>query len=129
MVINKLLLLRVNFQLYAVDLLNSKYPNRKSGLNGKYISEGIYRFVSSYYSSYHTVNGMIGFIVEPIDIHQNITCINKLIATHFTNANIIIPLTKRQLKANLDFTYFSTHSVGNSPITLYHLMLDFSNNF
>lgn len=67
--------------------LDSKTTPGSSGLNGEYIAEGICRFVSEKYSCYYKVNGMIAFVVEPIDLHDNVTSINTLLSTHYHQAN------------------------------------------
>ena len=63
-----------------------------SGLNGEYIKEGMMRFVTKHYSSYYGVNGIIGFVVEQMNISDNIKTINNLLITKFKNAN-----TKKEL--------------------------------
>lgn len=44
-----------------LDAINTK---GKTGLNAKYIQNGIYRFTSNNYSTYNKTNGMIGFLVQ-----------------------------------------------------------------
>jgi hypothetical protein len=108
--------------------LDSTNANGSTGLNAKYIENGIYRFASKYYSIHHKVNGMIGFIVHPIDISQNVTSINSLLKTTFTNAGTIQELKYREIVSGYDFSYCSTHSVDENIIVIYHLMLDCSKN-
>ena len=108
--------------------INGINQNGKTGLNGKYISEGICRFVYKKYSSYYKTNGMIGFIVESIDIHKNVTFINTLLNTSFTQANTTQELNNRSIVASFDFSYYSTHSINAEEIFIYHLMFDFAKN-
>ena len=99
-----------------------------SGLNAEYITNGIERYISKKYSSYYRVNGMIGFIVEKMDIHQNTEKINTLL-----KANKVICTTKKITKSNFingfEFHYHSEHiDKDNNKFGLYHLMFDFSEN-
>jgi len=50
--------------------LNNKNLRGKAGLNAKYVKDGIERFVTRLYSSYCSVNGMIGFVVEAMNIRN-----------------------------------------------------------
>jgi hypothetical protein len=108
--------------------LDATNQNGTTGLNGEYISEGICRFVSSKYSSYHKTNGMIGFIIQSMDIQGNVDCINGLLANQNFKANTNLNLHPRKIKDDFEYSYCSTHSMGTKEIILYHLMLDFSDN-
>ena len=109
--------------------LENKNLNGITGLNAKYIEDGIYRFVSKQYSTYHKVNAMIGFVVESIDIHSNINNINALLKNNFTKCNTTKNIRKESFIQNFEFHYSSEHNdIDNVSFTLYHLMLDFSNN-
>lgn len=63
--------------------LDAKRQTGTSGLNAEYISEGICRFVSEKYSSYYKVNGMIGFVIEPMDLQDNVASINTLLLSQY----------------------------------------------
>lgn len=107
--------------------LNNKARRGTSGLNAEYISEGIYRFTSNYYKSQYGVNALIGFIVEPMDIHQNTSDINLLMQKHFPEANTKIVLTQEYFIPNFEYHYGSIHQKeGFNELRLYHLMFDFS---
>lgn len=109
--------------------LDNQKPTRTSGLNGKYINEGIMRFVTEYYLSYYGINGMIGFIVEQMNIADNIKSINKLLNSTFANANTREKLTPVDFIKDFKHLYYSTHeNVKRKEIKLYHLMFDFSRN-
>lgn len=108
--------------------LNAKNINGKTGLNGEYISEGICRFISTKYSCYYKTNGLIGFVVESIDIEKNIASINILMSNSFTQASMVNPLSKRSILGEFNYSYFSTHNCDKNEIGIYHLMLDFSKN-
>ena len=107
--------------------LNSKNQTGKSGLNSEYISEGICRFVNNKYSSYYKTSGMIGFVVESIDIDKNVTSLNTLLDTSFTHSNTINQLTKKSIVSDFPFSYYSTHTSNKDELLIYHLMLDFAN--
>lgn len=108
--------------------LDGTNPNGLTGLNARYIENGVYRFTSKTYSAYYKTNGMIGFIVQPINISQNIASINQLLKTTFTQANTTKELEPRNLISDFDHSYCSTHNIDGNDIVLYHLMLDYSNN-
>lgn len=108
--------------------LNSKNQSGKTGLNGEYIAEGICRFVAQKYSCYHKTNGMLGFVVENIDIDKNTLLLNGLLKSHFPEANTNKDLIKRVVVEGFEFSFFSIHSCNSDDITLYHLMFNFSKN-
>ncbi len=108
--------------------LDNVYTTGTSGLNAKYISNGIERFTSKKYSSYYRVNSMIGFIVEKMDIHKNIENINTLIESNTTICTTT-KITKSTFIENFDFQYYSEHKdKDNQKLRIYHLMFDFSKN-
>jgi hypothetical protein len=93
-----------------IDDTNAHYKN---SLNNKYINEGINRFIDEKYSTHHKVNGMIGFIVNKMDISSNCNHFSS-----FVNYKFIKDFT---------YSYRSNHiTKSNKEIVLYHLMLDFS---
>lgn len=109
--------------------LNNQHRKIKGGLNDSYIKEGILRFVQKKYSSYHRINGMIGFVVEDLDINENVKDINYLIANNYPESNTIVLISPITLIENFDFQYHSEHKDSDSKnFMLYHLMLDFSKN-
>jgi len=68
-------------------LLDNKNRDGKDGLNGKYVQNGIHRFLTEHYyleNSFKT-NSMIAFIVVDIGIEDNIESINKLSRKFFKN--------------------------------------------
>lgn len=108
--------------------LDSNNTSGQTGLNAEYIKNGISRFVSNYYSSHYRTNGMIGFIISPLDINENVSSINLLLKTLFTQINTKQELRFREIMKDFNFSYFSIHSLKSKDIVLYHLMLDFSKN-
>ena len=97
-----------------------------TGLNAKYISDGINRFVTKKYSSFYRVNGMIGFIVEKMNIHQNTGKINSLLKKN-KSINTTKEITKGNFITNFEYQYHSEHiDKDNDRFGIYHLMLDFS---
>jgi hypothetical protein len=97
-----------------------------SGLNAKYIENAVCRFVSKTYSAYYRTNGMIGFMVQALDSHENVKLINKLLQDSFKQANTTSELYSHALTNGFRYCYCSNHTHDEGEITLYHLMLDVS---
>lgn len=108
--------------------LDTTNPKGSTGLNAKYIENGICRFASKTYSTHYKTNGMIGFVVESLNISENVVSINNLLKTTFTNANTTQELKYRKLITDFEFSYCSTHSIEENTVLLYHLMFNFSKN-
>lgn len=108
--------------------LDATNLNGTTGLNAKYIKDGMYRFASTTYSTHYKTNGMIGFVVESMDINANITSINNLIATNFSEANTTEELQYREIAKGFAFSYCSQHNLEEDSMMLYHLMFNFSKN-
>ena len=109
--------------------LNNKNRNGTTGLNAEYIKNGILRFVGKKYTAYYRVNGMIGFVVEQIDIGRNIENINTLLKNNFKEANTKKKLMFADFINNFKHSYSSVHeNIEGKEIKLYHLMFDFSKN-
>lgn len=105
--------------------LDASNATGATGLNAKYIQNGISRFVSKTYSTHYKTNGMIGFVVQTMDINKNITAINGLLKG---TANTTRELFNRSIVSDFDYSYCSTHSLDGDEILIYHLMFDFSKN-
>ncbi|HEY4323253.1 MAG TPA: hypothetical protein VGN20_04685 [Mucilaginibacter sp.] len=99
-----------------------------TGLNAKYIENGICRFTSKTYSTYYKTNGMMGFVTQSIDIHQNVVFINQLLKNSFSQANTNRELMQRNIVHDFDYAYSSTHDTVDGEILIYHLMFDFTGN-
>lgn len=107
--------------------LNNKNTSGKTGLNGEYIKNGIHRFTSNYYSSFYYVNGMVGFVVEKMDIDQNVDKINNLLFKDFAQVVTIKKITRENFIDNFNFHYSSMHKdIEQDELKIYHLMLDCS---
>lgn len=106
--------------------LDNKARRGTSGLNAKYIEDGIQRFTSGFYSSFYKTNAMMGFVVESMDIHENIDDINYLLENNFRHISLISLITKENFIKNYEFHYSSRHQTEKGFIKLYHLMFDFS---
>lgn len=114
--------------------LNNQNTTGTTGLNAEYVKNGICRFVADYYSSYFGVNGMIGLVVDNLDIDNNITCINSFLNDDLTNdrgenvkAMPIIEFKSIEISEDFKHSYISTHRRGEqNELILYHLMLNFS---
>jgi hypothetical protein len=105
--------------------LNNKARRGTSGLNSEYIRNGICRFTSNYYTSKYGVNALIGFVVEPMDIHQNVDDINFLLQNHFPEANTTSGFSRKQFIPDFEYHYHSEHLCDNKrEILLYHLMFN-----
>lgn len=118
-------------------LLDNANTRGLTGLNAKYIANGICRFSSGYYhTSDENVNGMFGFVVAPMDINGNIANINYLLtrelrnsANEIANPNTISNLSKTSFIPDFEYQYKSEHKViPERIISIYHLMFDFSKN-
>ena len=108
--------------------IDNKNLNGKTGLNAKYIEEGIMRFVKTKYSAYYGLNGMIGFVVEKMSIAKNIENINILLRDNFLEANTKKEIIKTNFIKDFEYQYSSVHKTINKKLLkLYHLMFDFYN--
>lgn len=121
---------RSAYYIIECKRLDNQNVNGTTGLNAEYIKNGIKRFVSGQYSTNKDLNGLIGFIVEALDIQQNIENINKLLQARFIDVDTRIKLTSTSFIQHFDHSYFSIHKreKDKKDIKLYHLMFDFSNN-
>ena len=108
--------------------LDNKNINGKDGLNGKYIINGIQRFLTEHYylENNFNINAMLGFIVEKIDISSNISALNELSNKMFKNLVEI----KQPIILEQEYIYHSSYQTGKpeKDFFIYHLMMDFSNN-
>ena len=84
----------------AYYLFECKRLDGSTGLNKKYIQEGILRFILGKYSAYYGLNGMLGFEVKKIDTSGNIDKINRLVISEFKETNIIKGLTGIHINGN-----------------------------
>lgn len=109
--------------------LNNKNLTGITGLNAEYIKNGVLRFVERKYSAYYQVNGMIGFVIEHMDIVKNIKNINLLLKNNFKHANTKKKLILVDFIKDFKHSYSSAHEdIKGKEIKLYHLMFDFSKN-
>jgi hypothetical protein len=70
-------------------LLDNKNPDGVEGLNAKYVTNGIQRFLTEHYfidNNYNT-NAMVGFITKTVNITDNINNINTLVSKKFKKFN------------------------------------------
>lgn len=117
--------------------LDSKNLYGTSGLNAEYVKNGICRFVSGYYSTYYGCNAMFGFVVEHVDMENDIVNnINSMLNVTMTNdhdvdvnASVIQQMCNQDFANSYPYSYLSTHThISGKELVLYHLMFDFSNN-
>jgi hypothetical protein len=108
--------------------LDGKGDLGKDNLNGKYINNGVMRFISEQYPSYFRLNGMVGFCVEPFDIQEN--TLNKLNQhlNKWCSDVTIAPIVQEIFIEDFEHTFTSVHRTTSSQkdFKLYHLMLDTS---
>jgi hypothetical protein len=114
----------------AYYIIECKRLDGKSGLNREYVSEGISRFLfpihNPQYPSYYSRNIMLGYVVNAINIAENILKIDCI------QRKILVGITI----GKMDFVYddgegFSHHKCtyqdfGTPAIELAHLFYDFS---
>lgn len=106
--------------------LDNKASRGVSGLNYKYIDNGIQRFTTGFYSSFYKLNAMVGFVVDSLDIHSNVEDINYLLETNFKQISTTDFLQKESFINNFEFHYSSIHlTKDEQDLKLYHLMFDF----
>ena len=126
----------INFKK-QYELKNLSNLTGTRGLNAEYIKNGICRFVSTYYSTYYDCNAMFGFLVEKVDVQNDIVDkINNIINKDYinaqkkkVNARATTKLHYRNFANGYNHSYISTHTRNDGKnVTLYHLMFDFSNN-
>ena len=99
--------------------LDGNILSGKSGLNAKYVKEGINRYKQGKYTSYNGVNGMFGFIVANIDIDENVKYINAFLRKKER-------LSKVCIDDYFDESFMSAHGTKDRrKLVLYHLMFDF----
>lgn len=109
--------------------LNSINTTGLSGLNAMYIKNGIDRFTTKYYSCYYRVNGMIGFIVDDLNIDDNVKNINTLLTMSFLSIITKKEITKDFFVNEFESHYSSIHSdKEHDDLKVYHLMFDLSKN-
>ncbi|MCG3694132.1 hypothetical protein [Aliarcobacter butzleri] len=108
-------------------LLDNKNITGTEGKNAKYIKNGIQRFLTEYYFSYNNfyVNAMIGFIIDKINIDDNINEINNLSKKLFNNSYKIIEPIKLIDKNIYQSKYLT---INSKEFIIYHQMMDLSEN-
>lgn len=113
----------------AYYIIECKRLDGKKNLNKEYIAEGIIRFTNeNKYPFYNDTAGMIGFVVEKIDINKNVLSINELLKQEFSHIDTEETVTGKTIVSNFEYSYFSKHKVNNASKIIYHLMFDFSDN-
>jgi hypothetical protein len=106
--------------------IDHKACRGKSGLNYEYINNGINRFITGKYSSHYKTNAMLGFIIDSLDIHNNIEDINYLLKNNFSQFATTFFLQRENFIENFEFHYSSTHLTNDKQdLKLYHLMFSF----
>ncbi len=121
-------LIQEAYYIIECKRLDNENTTGETGLNAKYIKDGISRFTTKYYASYYRVNAMIGFVVEKMDIHSNTNKINDLLK-YFGTPITTEYLTKDNFIEKFEYQYRSTHLDNDSKnLKIYHLMFDFIEN-
>ena len=121
---------RIDFRFHQVNpyegqrvyfIIECKRLDGSCHLNKEYVEQGINRFKTpGKYSSNLGVNGMMGFLVKPVDV--NVTCrdINTLLAGN----ECLVPVSLASV--NGCYEYESSHPVTSGTVMLLHLWMDFS---
>lgn len=96
-------------------------------LNKLFVKEGICRFVleNSKYLSYHNKNIMLAFVVENIDIEQNIKQINQ-IQIENKNIKMIQEMQRNDMNRKKYYLYESRYVNENQQLELSHMFYDLS---
>lgn len=108
-------------------ILDNRNLQGVRGKNAEYIKNGIFRFLNEQYFSYNNLytNAMIGFIVDELNIVENIDNLNLV------SKNIIgelVDITK-EISLEEKNLYKSTYrTIKEKNFIIYHLMMDFSKN-
>jgi len=108
-------------------ILDDENIDGTEGLNAKYIKNGIQRFLTEHYclETDFRINAMIGFIVNKLNILNNIGSINRLTDKLLNNLVIV----KQEIFLESDNLYKSIYSTyNNKEFIIYHQMMDFSLN-
>jgi len=108
----------------AVYTIELKRIDGGMTLNREYIKEGIQRFTLGKYPSFFSIFGMLGFVVNQIDIDKNVTEINKLLGTDYYQ-----PQTIKYLQPDFitNCSYQSEHKdLSDKNLTAYHQFWNFS---
>ena len=127
------------YYLIECKRLDNKNVRGITGLNAEYIKNGICRYVCGPYSSYYDNNAMFGFVVEKMDVKDNVKEINGLFSANLkkkkkgkeyvVNANVRQSMSYCDFANGYPYSYISTHThISGKELVLYHLMFDFSNN-
>lgn len=101
---------------------------KDTGKNKLYIDEGIKRYVQNHYARAMPFAGMIGFIEKGI-INEIKDDIDKRLSKYNETGELVTYelLHFFAVEKNFRFSYSSRHGrIGNSPVTIYHLFLDYS---
>jgi len=108
-------------------VLNSNGMNSKDKLNGKYVSNGILRFLTEHYYITNNlyVNAMIGFVVDEIDITENVNRLNELSKKILNN---LVNITKEISLIEPNIYQSNYETINNKEFLIYHQMMDFSDN-
>jgi hypothetical protein len=108
--------------------LDTKARRGTSGLNSEYIKNGIHRFIiNDKYTSYYKTNAMLGFVVESMNIDENVQDINYLLEHNYSHISTQSVIAKESFIANFEYQYSSLHQTDKGDtLRLYHLMFDFS---
>lgn len=107
--------------IYTIEL---KRIDGGMALNRKYIKEGIQRFTLGKYPSFFSIFGMLGFVVNQIDIDKNVKEINKLLETDYPQ-----PKTINYLQPDFitNCSYQSEHKdLNDKNLKAYHQFWNFS---
>ena len=98
------------YYLIECKRLDNKNVRGITGLNAEYIKNGICRYVCGPYSSYYDNNALFGFVVEKMDIKDNVKEINGLFSVNFKKKKIFFIV--------ISLTVIRIHTYQLTPIFL-----------
>jgi len=107
-------------------VLDANSMTSKDKLNGKYISNGILRFLTEHYyldNNFH-INAMIGFVFDKVDITKNINSINELSKKILNN---LCEITQKIELIDIEIYQSQYKTYNNKEFIVYHQMMNFSN--
>lgn len=121
----KILIRKLSFDdTKAYFIIECKRIDGTITLNGKYVADGVCRFVSknSYYSTYKNNNFMLGFVIKNIDINNNAKIISN-IQDYQKDISVYQPFSRQSQNT---FVYSSKYYHKFKIVELIHIFYDFS---
>lgn len=108
--------------------IECKRLDGKKTLNEKYVTQGILRYVVPpiKYQSYNNKNIMFGYIIEDIDVLENIKKINVIHKTKLSSNSISELIYNADKSTSYCYMCESEYMVNKNTLILSHIFYDFS---